>query len=451
MRLITFKPKRGGAARVGVMLDDANAVDIGDVAKRARKKLPFDAADMVSLIASGKTGLAAIAALLKAAKLPVIVVEAAGRDPEAYKALVELAESQGIAVVNGRASDAHLCTTCAGLSCEPFKHWWLASDECQCIEREWIPDPEVREKTLPCHLCQTCHLEVVRGHHRWRTVICSACQNRAREFNARVGRKVLLQGIHSMVNGGPVLQAPATATPKRLKDFAEGLNGMFSGVVWFGQTAKAQRIERLRQLGFESGLVVPLEQLPVGAGLVVEAVEVRVRRHLEQVLVAEVRLREQREVVHVVLAASGPVEPARRDEVPLHAQHRVDAGVAGSLVEREDAVHVAVIGDADRGLSVGRRRGDDLLDPRGPVEHRVLGVEVQVREGTAHRSATTLAPALLATRLPRTPTERTVTDPRSDSLATARTGPWFDPWVAGWGRPRPSPACGGTCGRMTAV
>ena len=56
------------------------------------------------------------------------------------------------------------------------------------------------------------------------------------------------------------MEAPATATPKRLRDFAEGLNGMFSGIAWFGQTAKAQRIERLRQLGFESGLVVPLEQ-----------------------------------------------------------------------------------------------------------------------------------------------------------------------------------------------
>ncbi len=65
MRLITFKPKRGGAVRVGVLLDAERAVDIGDVAKRARKKLPFDATDMVSLIASGKPGLAAIAALLK--------------------------------------------------------------------------------------------------------------------------------------------------------------------------------------------------------------------------------------------------------------------------------------------------------------------------------------------------------------------------------------------------
>ena len=65
MRLITFKPKRGGAARTGVLLDAERALDIGDVAKRARKKLPFDATDMVSLIASGKTGLAAISALVK--------------------------------------------------------------------------------------------------------------------------------------------------------------------------------------------------------------------------------------------------------------------------------------------------------------------------------------------------------------------------------------------------
>ena len=45
-----------------------------------------------------------VAALLRAARTPVIVVEGAGRDPEAFAALVELAEGQGIPVVNGRAS-----------------------------------------------------------------------------------------------------------------------------------------------------------------------------------------------------------------------------------------------------------------------------------------------------------------------------------------------------------
>ncbi len=45
-----------------------------------------------------------VAALLRAAANPVIVVEGAGRDPHAYTALVELAETLGIPVINGRAS-----------------------------------------------------------------------------------------------------------------------------------------------------------------------------------------------------------------------------------------------------------------------------------------------------------------------------------------------------------
>ena len=45
-----------------------------------------------------------VAALLRAAQNPVIVVEGAGRDPAAFHALVELAEGLGVPVINGRAS-----------------------------------------------------------------------------------------------------------------------------------------------------------------------------------------------------------------------------------------------------------------------------------------------------------------------------------------------------------
>ena len=65
MRLITFRPARGGAPRLGVVLESEHVLDIGEAAKRARQRLPFDAADMVSLIASGKTGLAAVRKLGK--------------------------------------------------------------------------------------------------------------------------------------------------------------------------------------------------------------------------------------------------------------------------------------------------------------------------------------------------------------------------------------------------
>jgi len=45
----------------------------------------------------------AVASLLRAARNPVIVAEAAGRDPEAFHALVAFAERLGLPVINGRA------------------------------------------------------------------------------------------------------------------------------------------------------------------------------------------------------------------------------------------------------------------------------------------------------------------------------------------------------------
>ncbi len=45
-----------------------------------------------------------VAALLRKAKRPAVVTEGSGRDPAAFHALVELAESLGVPVMNGRAS-----------------------------------------------------------------------------------------------------------------------------------------------------------------------------------------------------------------------------------------------------------------------------------------------------------------------------------------------------------
>ena len=130
-----------------------------------------------------------------------------------------------------------------------------------------------------------------------------------------------------------------------------------------------------------------LEQLPVAARLVVVAVEVRGARHLDEVAIALVRLGEHREVEDLVLGALRAVEARGVGEVALHAEHRLDARVARRFVERQDAVHVAVVGDAHRGLTVGRRRRDDLADARSTVEHRVLGVEVQMDERIGQSSA----------------------------------------------------------------
>jgi 2-keto-4-pentenoate hydratase/2-oxohepta-3-ene-1,7-dioic acid hydratase in catechol pathway len=67
MRLLTYKPKRGGAARIGLLLASGGVLEVGAAAARARQRLPFDAGDMLSLIAAGRSGLAALRRLAKAA------------------------------------------------------------------------------------------------------------------------------------------------------------------------------------------------------------------------------------------------------------------------------------------------------------------------------------------------------------------------------------------------
>ena len=103
-----------------------------------------------------------------------------------------------------------------------------------------------------------------------------------------------------------------------------------------------------------------------------------------------------------MLGAARPLEPTRGDEVRLHAEDRLHVGVARGAVEVEDAVHVPVVGDPDRGLAVGGGLGDDVRDARRAVEHRVLGVQVEMHERAAHEPPRLPSPAL-ARRQPSEP------------------------------------------------
>ena len=142
---------------------------------------------------------------------------------------------------------------------------------------------------------------------------------------------------------------------------------------------------------------VLLEQLPVHPGLVVVALHEGEARELDQVLVAGLVLGQQREVVVELLAALGVatrvVDPAAAGRslaavvvghVGLGADDRLDPLLVALAVEVERAVHVAVIGDADRRLAVADRLGDELVEPSRAVEHRELGVDVEVGEGIGH-------------------------------------------------------------------
>ena len=73
MRLVTFAADALSAARVGLIAADGDIVDIGASASRAGMTLPFDATDMVSLIAAGETArdvVLRLSAMSSAVRLP---------------------------------------------------------------------------------------------------------------------------------------------------------------------------------------------------------------------------------------------------------------------------------------------------------------------------------------------------------------------------------------------
>ena len=64
MRLLTFLPRAGDAPHLGLLRPDGGILDLAEEARHLGRALPFDAGDMVSLIASGEAGLAAARELL---------------------------------------------------------------------------------------------------------------------------------------------------------------------------------------------------------------------------------------------------------------------------------------------------------------------------------------------------------------------------------------------------
>ncbi len=140
----------------------------------------------------------------------------------------------------------------------------------------------------------------------------------------------------------------------------------------------------------EQALPVRGEQVPVDAGLVVVALEVARRGELDQVRVALVRLGEEGEV-GIALLLRQPVV----GDVDLAAEERLDALLPRLAVELDRAGEAAVVRERDRRhLELGRARGQ-LGNPAGPVEDRVLGVDVEVDERRARHGHLRRGPTVL--------------------------------------------------------
>src|SRR5512133_1306039 len=121
---------------------------------------------------------------------------------------------------------------------------------------------------------------------------------------------------------------------------------------------------------------------PVDAGLVVVTLEVAGRGELDQVPVTLVRLGQEGQV-RISLLLPGCVVA----DVDLATDQRLDAGLLRVLVELNGAGKAAMIGERDGGhlelCSAGGERGNTA----GPVEDRVLGVDVKVDELSGHSRA----------------------------------------------------------------
>ncbi len=139
------------------------------------------------------------------------------------------------------------------------------------------------------------------------------------------------------------------------------------------------------------------DELAVHAGLVVVALEGGDAGEAEEVAGARGVLGDHGHVrvgagageVVAALAGLAPedgllVEAVVRGEVGLDAEDGFDAGLLGRLVEGVAAVHVAVVGHGDGWLAEPFGLGEQGPQFRCSVEHRVLGVHVEMDELLRH-------------------------------------------------------------------
>ena len=120
----------------------------------------------------------------------------------------------------------------------------------------------------------------------------------------------------------------------------------------------------------------------VGAGLVIETLQVRVRDELEEVGVALRVFRDQAHVIETFLAldARGLLQPRALDEVDFAAEERLHALGLGGVEKIDRAEQHAVVGQRHRGLAQRRHAVDQAVDAARAVEETVVAVDMQMDE-----------------------------------------------------------------------
>ncbi len=142
----------------------------------------------------------------------------------------------------------------------------------------------------------------------------------------------------------------------------------------------------------DDALVVLREDLVVESGFPVEALRVSAGCEPDKVPVAREIARQEHEMCVLGRGVLGPLllpSIAVRD-VGLEAEDRLDLLLPGLLLELPGPVKIAVIGDGERGHAHGDGLADQVVDPVGSVEERILAMAVQVNE--RHRAVRRFLP-----------------------------------------------------------
>ncbi len=134
----------------------------------------------------------------------------------------------------------------------------------------------------------------------------------------------------------------------------------------------------LAQLAFEGSQRRQLEQVAQAGGVLGHHGQVRVGAAAGHVVALLPRIAPQ---------DATALETRSGRDVGLDADDRFDTRRGGPVVKLAGAEHVAVVGHPDRGHLQPLRLGEHRRDLRGTVQHRILGVVMQVHERLTHRDA----------------------------------------------------------------
>ncbi len=180
------------------------------------------------------------------------------------------------------------------------------------------------------------------------------------------------------------------------EDVAE-LGGRFERLVVLAEPQVGLHLAGGAAGGGEQAFAVAVQQFAVGARLVEEALQRTQRAEPEQVVHALGVLRPHGHVGvgalgrHVVAGAIAELDALAfaavglRGEVCLQADDRLHRAALGHLVPLVGAEQVAVIGDRQGRHAHLLAALDQVFESRRAIEHRVLGMAVQMHEPIGHR------------------------------------------------------------------